>query len=394
MNAPIRYIILVLGFIISLHSILTLTHAEYNRVTSFSNLTSKFRGVADASNSHPLPPPSVPDTATSTADSPKDEFLYDHTYRANATLLILARNSDLEGTIRSMREIEDRFNRKYNYPWVLLNEVPFTSEFIKRVSVLTASHIEFGIIPHDHWYQPAWIDEEKAKASRGKMMADNVIYGGSVSYRNMCRFNSGFFYKQELLQKYRYYWRVEPNVHFHCEIDFDPFLFMEREKKVYGFTITLYEFEATIKTLWKAVKDFIAEHPQYVAPENALGFLTEDGGNSYNLCHFWSNFEIADMDFWRGEAYTAFFNYLDSLGGFYYERWGDAPVHSIAAALFAPKDKLHFFNEIGYEHAPYTHCPRGEDTWTKGRCGCDPKQSFDYDGYSCMKKWDRLAKSY
>jgi Glycolipid 2-alpha-mannosyltransferase len=33
----------------------------------------------------------------------------------------------------------------------------------------------------------------------------------------------------------------------------------------------------------------------------------------------WSNFEIADMDFWRGEAYTAFFNYLDSLGGFYYE---------------------------------------------------------------------------
>jgi hypothetical protein len=33
----------------------------------------------------------------------------------------------------------------------------------------------------------------------------------------------------------------------------------------------------------------------------------------------WSNFEIADMDFWRGEAYTAFFDFLDSQGGFYYE---------------------------------------------------------------------------
>jgi hypothetical protein len=33
----------------------------------------------------------------------------------------------------------------------------------------------------------------------------------------------------------------------------------------------------------------------------------------------WSNFEIADLDFWRGEAYTAFFNYLDRHGGFYYE---------------------------------------------------------------------------
>ena len=33
----------------------------------------------------------------------------------------------------------------------------------------------------------------------------------------------------------------------------------------------------------------------------------------------WSNFEIADMDFWRGEAYTRFFEYLDRRGGFYYE---------------------------------------------------------------------------
>lgn len=33
----------------------------------------------------------------------------------------------------------------------------------------------------------------------------------------------------------------------------------------------------------------------------------------------WSNFEIADMDFWRGEAYSQFFDFLDRKGGFYYE---------------------------------------------------------------------------
>ena len=32
-----------------------------------------------------------------------------------------------------------------------------------------------------------------------------------------------------------------------------------------------------------------------------------------------SSFEIADMDFWRGEAYTKYFEHLDSQGGFYYE---------------------------------------------------------------------------
>lgn len=33
----------------------------------------------------------------------------------------------------------------------------------------------------------------------------------------------------------------------------------------------------------------------------------------------WSNFEIADMEFWRGEAYQKFFDHLESKGGFYYE---------------------------------------------------------------------------
>lgn len=115
------------------------------------------------------------------------------------------------------------------------------------------------------------------------------------------------------------------------------------------------------------------------------------------------------MSFWRGPAYQAFFEYLDSRGGFYYERWGDAPVHSIAASLFARKDQLQFFDEIGYEHNPYTHCPRKEESWKRGKCSCDQKKSFgeprwdsrceladwvlDYDGYSCLRRWDRLMEA-
>ena len=49
--------------------------------------------------------------------------------RANATLLMLARNSDADGAVRSVRELEDRFNHKFNYPWVFLNEEPFSDDF-------------------------------------------------------------------------------------------------------------------------------------------------------------------------------------------------------------------------------------------------------------------------
>ena len=48
------------------------------------------------------------------------------TRRANTTFVFLARNNDLEGVVDTIRQMEDRFNHKYQYPWVLLNEVPFT----------------------------------------------------------------------------------------------------------------------------------------------------------------------------------------------------------------------------------------------------------------------------
>lgn len=135
-----------------------------------------------------VPPPSSPSRASaapgaSSAPAPGR--------RANATILMLARNSDTDSALRSVRELEDRFNHQFHYPWTFLNEEPFSEDFKTRISNVISGPVEFGLIPRDHWYQPEWIDEAKATAGRDKMVQDNIIYGGSVSYRNMCRFNSG-----------------------------------------------------------------------------------------------------------------------------------------------------------------------------------------------------------
>jgi alpha 1,2-mannosyltransferase len=377
---PMRYILLVLGVIISIHYILSFTHEEYGKATSISNIAGQWTGP----KSDPPYKTPVPDEYYK-PDSPMG--LQDR--KANASFVMLVRNSDLSGIMSSMKQIEDRFNRKFQYPYVFLNDEPFTQDFKDHIQALTKTKVEFGVIPSDHWHQPSWVDENRASQSRDDMVRNNVIYGGSVPYRNMCRFNSGFFYRHELLQKYRYYWRVEPDIKLFCDVDYDPFLMMQDQNKVYGFTISLYEYQATIPTLWNVVKSFINANPGLVAPGNAMGFLSDDGGESYNLCHFWSNFEIADLDFWRGEAYSKFFEYLDEQGGFYYERWGDAPVHSIGAALFAKKEQIHFFNDIGYRHEPFQHCPQG-DLNAKGKCWCDPGQNFDYEWYSCLNRYDKI----
>jgi len=43
-------------------------------------------------------------------------------------------------------------------------------------------------------------------------------------------------------------------------------------------------------------------------------------GENYNMCHFWSNFEIARLDFFRSKEYEDFFEMMDHSGGFWAER--------------------------------------------------------------------------
>ncbi|SRR5216683_6389993 len=104
----------------------------------------------------------------------------------------------------------------------------------------------------------------------------------------------------------------------------------------------------------------------------------------------------------------------------YEQRWGDAPVHTIAAALFAGKEGMHFFREIGYEHYPFIHCPQNE-MWELGRCSCEQERNFgtsrrrtrsslsvrvvraaslmfvcflDYaEGWSCTPRWERVTNN-
>lgn len=62
-------------------------------------------------------------------DTDITELLHADPPKANATFVILARNSDIDGTVKSIRDIEDRFNHKYQYPYVFLNEVEFSEDF-------------------------------------------------------------------------------------------------------------------------------------------------------------------------------------------------------------------------------------------------------------------------
>src|SRR4051812_30649380 len=218
-----------------------------------------------------------------------------------------------------------------------------------------------------------------------------------ISYHQMCRWNSGLFYKHPALEHMQFYWRVEPHVHFFCDVDYDVFRYMRDNDKTYGFTINLYDSPQSIAGLWPATQEFLTEHPDYIHENSAIDWVKDskrrpehnEKANGYSTCHFWSNFEIADMNFWRSKKYEDYFNHLDRSGGFFYERWGDAPVHSIALGLFEDKSKIHWyvpllrapktssidkkcrFKDIGYNHIPFYNCPNSD------KCkGCEAGQFY------------------
>lgn len=157
----------------------------------------------------------------------------------------------------------------------------------------------------------------------------------------------------------------------------------------YGFNIALLEDERAIPSLWEKTKDFVAANQDILDDEADVSWLLhnpedkehdehtkESKGindddqlpdvkrildSEYNNCQFYSNFEIGSLNFFRGEKNMAYFDYLDKHGGFFYERLGDAPVHTLSVSMFLPKKQIWFFRDIGYSHSICQQCPPHED---------------------------------
>ncbi|KAK4076706.1 CAZyme family GT15 [Trichoderma aggressivum f. europaeum] len=311
------------------------------------------------------------------------------TPRANAAFVVLARNKEIDGVIQSIKSVERHFNRWYHYPYVFLNDADFDENFKATVRNYTSANVEFGKVEPGTWGFPDWIDEKVAKEGIAKQGDAAVMYGGMESYHFMCRFYSGFFYNHPLLLKYEWYWRVEPEITYFCDITYDPFLKMIENNKTYGFTIAVKELRETVPNifryasaykrtnnltsqgLWEMFVEPQEHKEEHEDPNPPLPDEVLQGkpaslppidpeameGEKYNMCHFWSNFEIAKLSWFRSKEYNDFFQMMDRSGGFWMERWGDAPIHSLAAgALLAPRD-IHYFRDFGYRHTTIQHCP-------------------------------------
>lgn len=149
---------------------------------------------------------------------------------------------------------------------------------------------------------------------------------------------------------------------------------MAEANKTYGFTIAVKELRETVpnifryasaykrnkglesKGLWEM---FVEKPPQEeekadsskkeAIPEDLADIKPPEidreamEGEKYNMCHFWSNFEIARLDFFRSKEYEEFFEMMDRSGGFWMERVGSSNLSCLWQILIDCSGVMHRF---------------------------------------------------
>ncbi|KAI0450852.1 glycolipid 2-alpha-mannosyltransferase-domain-containing protein [Xylaria acuta] len=303
--------------------------------------------------------------------------------RPKAAFVALVRNSEVEEMVYSMIQLEARFNSRptHQYDWVFFNDEDFSEEFMLAVGNATISQCYFEIIPKEHWSVPSWIDTTRFDVGRQFMGSIGVGKAWLQSYHHMCRWNAGLFALEKRLAYYEFFWRVEPGVDFSCNINYDVFRFMRDNNMAYGFNMAILDDARSFPSLWDRTKAFIKNNKDMIHEDADYDWLlqdplqgeeglrrsqlpNEDDDNSrdfdrleYNNCQFYSNFEVGSLAFFRSKEHRAYFEHLDKTGGFYYERFGDAPIHTLSVSLFLPKSRIWYFRDIGYAHGLCEQCP-------------------------------------
>lgn len=182
----------------------------------------------------------------------------------------------------------------------------------------------------------------------------------------------------------------------------DPFIKMIENNKTYGFTIAVKELRETVPNIFRYASaykrlnnltsqglwEMFVEPPEDEVevdeedPQRSEfpGFIPRTStnkpykpkidpeameGEKYNMCHFWSNFEIAKLSWFRSKEYQDFFQMMDRGGGFWMERVCLAPFLLPGnSCSLANEDLANNFMTVGRRTGSLA-C-RGRTPWPSG----------------------------
>lgn len=166
--------------------------------------------------------------------------------------------------------------------------------------------------------------------------------GFSLGYRHMCRFFAGEIFKQQILNGYEYIWRLDTDSFILDKINHN--VFDKMNNHIYGYINIQNDHEGVIKNLWDTCYEYFKTIGDFKQ------FFEIDKDKHFRKVYY-TNFEIFDMAWFKGDEYQSFYKFIDESGGIYKYRWGDHVLRYIALNCLSNTNKFTFFNDIKYYHS-------------------------------------------
>lgn len=256
--------------------------------------------------------------------------------KPKAFIYYIIQHLTIDKLIVSLEALDRYFNNKYQYPIVMFHENETTFDSDRRLILAkTKSKIFFQTV---RFRVPDFLPPNP----RQRIMFCPMK---TIGYKHMIRFQAKGIYEQPIIRGFDYVMRLDDDSLILRPIEYDVFEYMRLHRIQYGYYYSHKDSPMCVYGLW-----FIAR--AYIKMVNVRPTFFYKWPKFHI---FYNNFEISKLSFWLSDDYQKYIEYIDRLGGIYYNRWGDAPIKTIAVSLFLPRNQTHHFNDIGYLHQGITN---------------------------------------
>lgn len=256
--------------------------------------------------------------------------------KTNAAIAYLTRERDLWLLRTSIRLLFLNFNKEHDYTVIVFHDdlTPVTIS-----NLLVTLSLDLGYTPKLNFEKLQFVLPEEVSTDPSRYTLSLTTF--PIGYRHMCRFYAGQIFNHPALLPYKFYMRLDSDSFILSKPKKDPFVHMEENGYQYAF-MEKEELDApwACEGLWDCTKEFIDTNLDRISnPPTAWN------GELYN-----TNFEIADMSFFREKNYQDYFNHVDSTRNIYYKRWGDHCIRWLGMRLFMKPENILCIEDFCYQH--------------------------------------------
>ena len=166
---------------------------------------------------------------------------------------------------------------------------------------------------------------------------------------------------QPVMKQFDFAWTLDTDGYYPAPLNTDYMQVMHDENKIYAYSHTSRDQPSAVQHFWELTRGYLEHKNITVMDTPTLRHLTDalvmrdTFWNEWNRVLFMNDVEIVRLSWFRNDPYQDFFNYIDSLGGWWLYRWGDHGVRTLAVAFWVDKED-YFQMKIPYGHQNVCHC--------------------------------------